>query len=313
MEYKRTPDSCFENLADYPFAPNYVEVDDFEGGKLRLHYVDEGPKDGPLVVMVHGNPTWSYMWRKLIPVLVEKGYRAIAIDHIGAGRSDKPTQMSDYTIARHETWVKQALFEEIGVKDAHFILHDWGGIIGLRAIADYQDRLSSIILSNTGFPVRDPDKPITKMARKGAGFLRAFQLWIRINKGWKHWKTIAKFALADMPQTDIDGYAAPYPDTSYLTGHRQFTQMLPTRNDNPMLTENWQALQKLKNFEKSFLNLFSDKDQVAPKGYKSVRPIIPGTRDYEPIILKGGSHFLVEDIPQDYAREVLKFYESLSS
>jgi len=134
-----------------------------------MHYVDEGPKDGPTVVMIHGNPTWSYMWRKLILVLVDNGYRAIAIDLIGVGRSDKPSMMRDYTIARHEGWVKEALFEKIGVKDAHFILHDWGGIIGLRAIADYQGRLSSIILSNTGFPVRDPDKPITKMARKGAG------------------------------------------------------------------------------------------------------------------------------------------------
>jgi len=251
MEINRTPDSCFEALADYPFAPNYVEVDDFEGGMLRMHYVDEGPKDGPLVVMVHGNPTWSYMWRKLIPMLVDNGYRAIAIDLIGAGRSDKPTKMKDYTIARHEAWVKQALFEEIGVKDAHFILHDWGGIIG-------------------------------------------------------------KVTLTYMPQADIESYAAPYPDKSYLTGIRQFTQMLPARNNNPMLTENWQALQKLKKFEKPFLNLFSDKDKIAPKGYKSVRPTIPGTRDYEPIILKGGSHFLVEDIPQDYAREVIKFYEGLA-
>ena len=311
MEFNRTPDARFENLADYPFKPNYVEVDDFEGGKLRMHYVDEGPKDGPTVVMIHGNPTWSYMWRKLILVLANNGFRAIAIDHIGFGRSDKPTKMSDYTIARHEGWVKEALFKKIGVKDAHFILHDWGGIIGLRAIADHQDRISSIIMSNTGFSVRDPDKPITKMARKGAGFLRAFQLWIRFNKGWKFWKTISKITLSDMPQADIDSYAAPYLDKSSLTGIRQFTQMLPTRNDNPMLIENWQALQKLKNFEKPFLNLFSDKDQIAPKGYKSVRPAIPGTRDYEPIILKGGSHFLLEDIPEDYAREVIKFYESL--
>jgi len=252
MKFNRTSDSCFENLADYPFAPNYVEVDDWEGGKLRMHYVDEGPRNGPLIVMLHGNPTWSYMWRKLIPVLVSNGYRAVAIDHVGAGRSDKPTKMSDYTIARHEAWVKQALFEKIGVNNAHFILHDWGGIIGLRAIADNQDKVSSIIMSNTGFSVREPNKPITKMARKGAGFLRAFQLWIRFNKGWKFWKTISKITLSGMPQADIDSYAAPYPDKSDLTGIRQFTQMLPTRNDNPMLAENWQALQKLKNFEKPF-------------------------------------------------------------
>ena len=128
MDFNRTADDRFENLPDYPFKPNYVDVDDTEGGKLRMHYVDEGPKDGQTVVMIHGNPTWSFMWRKLIPTLIENGYRAIAIDHIGIGRSDKPNKMSDYTIARHEAWVKEALFETIGVKDAHFILHDWGGI-----------------------------------------------------------------------------------------------------------------------------------------------------------------------------------------
>ena len=151
------------------------------------------------------------------------------------------------------------------------------------------------------------------MARKGAGFLRAFQLWIRVNKGWRFWKTISKITLSDMPQAVIDSYAAPYPDKSYLTGIRQFTQMLPTRNDNPILTENWQALQALKKFERPFLNLFSDKDQIAPRGYKSVRPTIPGTRDYEPIVLEGGSHFLLEDIPHEYAREVIKFYNGLKT
>jgi len=311
MEFLRTPDECFDNLADYPFQSNYVDVSDTEGGSLRMAYVDEGPRDGQPVVMIHGNPTWSYMWRKLIPVLAKNGFRAIAIDLIGMGRSDKPTKMKDYTVARHEAWVKEALFDKLNLKDAHFILHDWGGIIGLRAIADHQDRVDSIIMSNTGFPVLDPNQPITQMARKGAGFLRKFQLYIRFKKNWKHWKMLRKLVLSDMPAEDVAGFAAPYPDKNYLTGNRQFTQMLPTRNDNPILTENWHQMQKLKNFEKPFLNLFSDKDQVSPTGYNSVRPAIPGTRDLEPIILTGGSHFLLEDIPEVFAREALAFLNSL--
>ena len=311
MNRLRTPDACFENLADFPFAANHVDVSDHEGGTLRMGYVEEGPKNGPPVVMIHGNPTWSFMWRKLIPVLAENGYRAIAIDLIGMGRSDKPTQLTDYTIARHEAWVKEALFEKLGLNDVHFILHDWGGIIGLRAIADHQDRVASIVMSNTGLPVRDPDEPITKMARKGALMLRAFQLYVRFRKNWQHWKTLSRITLKDMPPEDVAGYAAPYPDKRYLTGNRQFTQMLPTRNDNPMLTENWHALQKLKSFDKPFLTLFSDKDQVAPKGYHSVRPAIPGTRDYEPVILEGGSHFLLEDIPEAYGREVIAFLKAI--
>lgn len=311
MDYLRTPDECFENLADYPFAANYVDVSDFEGGTLRMAYVDEGPRDGPPVVMIHGNPTWSYMWRKLIPVLAENGYRAIAIDLIGMGRSDKPTKMSDYSIARHEAWVKEALFDRLDLTNAHFILHDWGGIIGLRAIADNQDRVESIIMSNTGFPVRDPDEPIAEMARKGAKMLRRFQLYIRFKKNWQHWKMLRKLVLSEMPDTDVAGFAAPYPHKKYLTGNRQFTQMLPTRNDNPILAENWRALQKLKSFDKPFQTIYSNKDQVAPKGYNSVRPVIPGTRDYETIILKGGSHFLLEDIPEDYTREALAFLKSV--
>ena len=309
MEAIRTPDTCFENLADYPFAANHVDVSDHEGGTLRLAYVDEGPRDGPSVVMIHGNPTWSYMWRNLIRVLAERGYRAIAIDLIGMGRSDKPTEMNDYTIPRHEAWVAEALFDKLDLKDVHFILHDWGGIIGLRAIANHQDRVASVIFSNTGFPVRDPNEPVTQMARKGAAMRRRFQLYIRLRKNWKHWKTLRRLTVTDMPAEDVAGFAAPYPDKRYLTGNRQFTQMLPTRNDNPMLTENWHALEKLKSFEKPFLTLYSDKDPGAPKGYRSVRPAIPGTRAHETIILEGGSHFLLEDVPEDYAREVIAFLE----
>lgn len=307
----RTPDSCFENLADYPFSANYVDVSCCGGRSLRMGYVDEGPRDGPPVIMIHGNPTWSYMWRKLIPVLTENGYRAIAIDLIGMGRSDKPSQMSDYSVAKHEAWVAEALFDKLGLSDAHFILHDWGGIIGLRVIANNHDRVSSVIFSNTGFPVRDPNKPIAKMAREGARKLKYFQLYVRFRKNWQHWKMLSRLTLADMPKEDIAGFAAPYPDKRYLTGNRQFTQLLPTRNDNPMLTENWHALQKLRSFEKPFLTLYSDQDQVAPKGFNSVRPIIPGTRNYEPIILKGGSHFLLEDVPEDYAREVITFLDGI--
>lgn len=307
----RTPDSCFENLADYPFAAKYVDVSCDDGASLRMGYVDEGPRLGPPVVMVHGNPTWSYMWRKLIPVLTKNGYRAIAIDLIGMGRSDKPSKMNDYSVAKHEAWVAEALFDKLGLTDAHFILHDWGGIIGLRAIANNQGRVSSVIFSNTGFPVRDPTEPITQMARDGAQKLRFFQLYVRFRKNWQHWKTLSRLTLAEMPKEVIAGFAAPYPDKRYLTGNRQFTQLLPTRNDNPMLTENWHALQKLRKFEKPFLTLYSDQDQVAPKGFNSVRPIIPGTRNYEPIILKGGSHFLLEDVPEDYAREVITFLDGI--
>ena len=311
METRKTPDKCFENLPDYDFEPHYVTLDDDEGGTLDMHYIEAGAANGQPVVMIHGNPTWSFMWRKIMRQLGDAGYRAIAIDLIGMGRSDKPTKMSDYTIARHEKWVRQALFDKLDVHGAHLVLHDWGGIIGLRVAADRQDRLASITLSNTGLPVRDPRAAITQMAMPGAGLLRKFQLFVRFNPFWRHWHMLAAICRTKLAKNVVAAYAAPYPNFRYLTGNRQFTQMLPTRFDNPMLADNFRARQKLASFDKPFLCLFSDKDIVAPDGHKSVRPFIKGAAKRAPVILKGGSHFLVEDIPDAYGAALLDFLKEI--
>jgi len=309
MEFLRTPDERFEGLDGYPFAPNYVDVPDGEGGQLRMHYVDEGPRDGQPVVMVHGNPTWSYMWRSLIPRLADAGYRAIALDMIGMGRSDKPASLDDYSIARHEAWLEAGLIDGLGLNKMHLILHDWGGIVGLRVAANYQDRIASVIYSNTGFPTWEPGKEIVQMSRPGSDFLSSFQDMVWQTEDWPHWEQVAAIVLSDMSDTVKAGYAAPCPDPSYIVANRKFALMLPTQNDNPMLEDNWRALEKLKSFEKPFLCLYSDKDVVAPKGYESVHPFVPGAAAYDPIILEGGSHFLLEDIPETYANEVLKFLD----
>lgn len=311
MKIRKTPDKYFANLPDYDFAPHYLTLDDDEGGTLDMHYIEAGPADGQPVIMIHGNPTWSFMWRKIMRQLGNAGYRAIAIDLIGMGRSDKPTKMSDYTIARHEKWVRQALFDKLDVHGAHLVLHDWGGIIGLRVAADRQDRLASITLSNTGLPVRDPRAAITQMAMPGAGLLRKFQLFVRFNPFWRHWHMLAAICRTKLAKNVVAAYAAPYPNFRYLTGNRQFTQMLPTRFDNPMLVDNFRARQKLASFDKPFLCLFSDKDIVAPDGHKSVRPFIKGAAKRVPVILKGGSHFLVEDIPDAYGAALLDFLKEI--
>ena len=311
MKTRKTPDKCFENLPDYDFEPHYVTLDDDEGGTLDMHYIEAGAANGQPVVMIHGNPTWSFMWRKIMRQLGDAGYRAIAIDLIGMGRSDKPTKMSDYTIARHEKWVRQALFDKLDLNGVHLVLHDWGGIIGLRVAADRQDRLASITLSNTGLPVRDPRAAITQMAMPGAGLLRKFQLFVRFNPFWRHWHMLAAICRTKLAKNVVAAYAAPYPNFRYLTGNRQFTQMLPTRFDNPMLADNFRARQKLASFDKPFLCLFSDKDIVAPDGHKSVRPFIKGAAKRAPVILKGGSHFLVEDIPDAYGAALLDFLKEI--
>ncbi|MDB2541331.1 haloalkane dehalogenase [Alphaproteobacteria bacterium] len=311
METRKTPDKCFENLPDYDFEPHYVTLDDDEGGTLDMHYIEAGAANGQPVVMIHGNPTWSFMWRKIMRQLGDAGYRAIAIDLIGMGRSDKPTKMSDYTISRHEKWVRQALFDKLDLNGVHLVLHDWGGIIGLRVAADAQDRLASIAFSNTGLPVRDPRAAITQMAMPGAGLLSKFQLFVRFNPFWRHWHMLAAICRTKLAKNVVAAYAAPYPNFRYLTGNRQFTQMLPTRFDNPMLADNFRARQKLASFDKPFLCLFSDKDIVAPDGHKSVRPFIKGAAKRAPVILKGGSHFLVEDIPDAYGAALLDFLKEI--
>lgn len=311
MKIRKTPAHCFDNLPDYDFAPHFVTLDDDEGGTLDMHYIEAGPADGQPVVMIHGNPTWSFMWRKIVRALADAGYRAIAIDLIGMGRSDKPTKMRDYTIARHEKWVAQALFDRLDLHGAHLVLHDWGGIIGLRVAANHQDRLASITFSNTGLPVRDPAQEIEQMAMPGAGFLRKFQLYVRFNPFWRHWNMLAAICTSKLSKAVVAGYAAPYPSFRYLTGNRQFTQMLPTRYDNPMLVDNFHAREKLAGFDKPFLCLYSDKDIVAPNGHKSVRPFIAAAGKREMVILKGGSHFLVEDVPDDYAAALLAFLDEI--
>jgi len=314
MNFHESPDQRFEGLPDFNFAPNYVAIDDDEGGTLKMHYIEAGPKNGPPVVMIHGNPTWCYMWRKIMPRLAGAGFRAIAIDMIGMGRSQKPTRMKDYTIARHEQWIREALFDKLKLNGVHFVLHDWGGIIGLRIVAAHQARTASVTFSNTGLPVRDPNEPITKMAipGKGAAFLRRFQLYVRLNPFWRHWNLLASICISDVPKDVVAAYAAPYPDFRYLAGNRQFTQMLPTRFDNPMLVDNFRAREQLTDFDKPFLCLFSEKDIVAPRGYESVRPFIAGASRRDPIILRDGSHFLLEDIPQEYGDTLLEFLQEIS-
>ena len=151
MEYLRTPEERFENLADYPFSPNYLEVDDTEGGTLRLHYVAEGPEDGAVVLPMHGQPTWSYLYRHIIPPLAEAGFRVYAPDLVGFGRSDKPTEITDYSYARHITWMSQWL-TALDLTDVTLFCQDWGGLIGLRTAAENPDRFARIVTANTGLP-----------------------------------------------------------------------------------------------------------------------------------------------------------------
>ena len=151
MEFKRTPDERFDNLVDYPFKPHYLQVDDAEGGQLRIHYLDEGPADGDVVLLLHGQPAWSYLYRHMIPPLVEAGFRVIAPDLVGFGRSDKPTRIEDYTYARHVAWMSDWL-TQLDLSGITVFLQDWGSLIGLRLVAAFPERFAGVVLANGGLP-----------------------------------------------------------------------------------------------------------------------------------------------------------------
>lgn len=155
MKFVRTPEERFEGLFEYPFSPNYIEVDDFEGGTLRMHYLDEGPEDGEIILLMHGQPSWSYLYRKMIPILTKAGLRCIAPDLIGFGKSDKPTSQDNYTYANHVAWVKE-LITKIDLKNITLMGQDWGGLIGLRVAAENQERFARIVCANTGLPTGAP-------------------------------------------------------------------------------------------------------------------------------------------------------------
>ncbi len=310
MKIIRTPETCFEGLYQYDFEPNYAEVPDLDGGRLRVHYIEAGPKDAVPIVFIHGNPTWSYAWRNVVPTVAEAGYRAIAVDLVGLGRSDKPTEMSDYTVARHVEWIRSALIDALDLHDITLVLQDWGGIVGLRILAQHADRIARVCLSNSGMFLRDPATTIEPEDLEPKGPFAAFQKMVRETPDWEHWETVRMLTLSDLPQEVVDGYHAPYPEAKYLSGNRQFTQMLATTADNPQLPDNWEAWQEIQKFERPFVTIFTDQDQISATGYKAFVENVPGTRGQPHEIIKGGSHFFQEDVVEEFNRSLIAWLKS---
>ena len=297
MKALRTPDERFENLPGYPFEPHYVEVPDPDGGTLRMHYVDEGPRDAPPVLMLHGEPSWSYLYRKMIPGIAEAGYRAIAPDLIGFGRSDKPVERSDYTYQRHVDWVL-ACIEGLDLRGVTLFCQDWGGLIGLRIAAHHQERFDRIVAANTFLPT----------GHEGLG--DAFYFWRDYSQ------TIEDFDLgvvlqgateSDLPPDVVAAYNAPFPDESYKAGARQFPALVPDKPDNPAAPANEKAWELLRTWDKPFLTAFSDKDPVMAGADVPLREAIPGAAGQPHTTIVGGGHFLQEDKGEELVGVVLDF------
>jgi haloalkane dehalogenase len=297
MDFLRTPDERFNNLPAYAFAPHYISVPDGEGGELRVHYVEEGPPDGQPVLLMHGEPSWSYLYRKMVPIIAEAGYQAIAPDLIGFGRSDKPAKRTDYTYQRHVDWMT-AFIEAIDLRNATLVGQDWGGLIGLRLVAEHSDRFARVVAANTFLPTGD--YPL------GEGFMR-WQKYSQEAPNFHVGGIIKGGCRTELIPEVIEAYNAPFPDDTYKEGARQFPLLVPTRPDDPASEANRAAWKALAEWHKPFLCAFSDEDPVTRGADRLFQKIVPGTADQPHTTIQGGGHFLQEDRGEELARVIVEF------
>ncbi|MBS1849252.1 MAG: haloalkane dehalogenase [Actinobacteria bacterium] len=315
MEILRTPDEQFADLPGFTFEPHYVDVpvdaeaapspgdDTGDRARLRVHYLDEGPTDGPVVLLMHGEPSWSYLYRHMIPVLVDAGLRCIAPDLVGFGRSDKPAAQTDHTYARQVAWMRAALFDQLDLSGLTLVAQDWGSLIGLRLVAEHPDRFDRVVIANGGLP-------------DGSG---------RISDAFLEWQNFAKTAerfpigaiinggcTSDLDPAVIAAYDAPFPDDTYTSGPRIYPALVPLAADNPATPANRRAWEALGTFTKPFLTAFSDADPITKGGYRILQGHIPGAAGQPHTTIEGGGHFLQEDRGPQLAQVVADFIATTS-
>ena len=304
MESLRTPDERFAGLPDYPFAPHYADVPadpDSGEGSLRVHYIDEGPADAAPVLLLHGEPSWSYLYRRVIPPLVEAGHRVVAPDLVGFGRSDKPTEQADYTYARHVAWMSSLVFDALDLTDITFFGQDWGGLVGLRLVAARPERHARVVIGNTGLP--------TGHGPASEAFL-AWQKYSQEAPSLDIGRIIDGGCTTDLPPEVVAAYDAPFPEDSYKAGARIFPALVPTSPDDPATADNEAAWRVLSQFDKPFLLAFSDSDPVTRGGDAPFLAKVPGAQGRSHPTIEGGGHFLQEDRGPQLARVITDFIAS---
>jgi haloalkane dehalogenase len=298
METLRTPDDRFEAVTGFDHEPRYAEVGDGDGGTLRMAYVEAGPAEGPVVLLLHGEPTWSYLYRHVIDVLTAAGLRSVSVDLVGFGRSDKPTQTTDHTFAAHVGWVRELTLDVLHLHDITLVGQDWGGLIGLRLVAENPDRFARVVAANTGLPTGDFDMP---------------ELWWQFRRAVESAESldIGRFVEAGcvrgLSDTDRAAYDAPFPDESYKTGPRVMPTLVPTRPDDPAAPANRAAWEVLSRWDKPFLAAFSDGDPITGAMAPLLQQLVPGTRGLSHPVIENAGHFLQEDAGTELGQVVAAF------
>jgi haloalkane dehalogenase len=325
MEFQRTPDDRFENLADFSFQPHYQLIADGEGGELRLHYLDEGPADAPIVLLLHGQPSWCYLYRYMIPPLLEAGFRVVAPDLVGFGRSDKPTRIEDYSYAGHIAWVS-AWLTALDLDGITLFCQDWGSLIGLRLVTAFPERFSHVVLSNGGMPTGMVPKEFTeplKEAYKTLPVVQAEELGDRFRDtsgipGFLYWRKFCAEspdleigrvmqASSNTPLTaeEVAAYSAPFPDQDFMAGVRRFPSLVPLFHDEPEVEENKAAWEILRRFDKPFMTAFGDNDPVTAGGEKQFQKEVPGAQGVAHRVITNAGHFLQQEQPEQCVQAIL--------
>jgi haloalkane dehalogenase len=286
VPYVRTPDERFAFIEDFPYQPNYVEVDGF-----RMAYVDEGPANGPTLLLLHGEPTWSYLYRRMIPPLVDAGFRCVAPDLIGFGRSDKPIDRSVYTYAQHVAWIQEFL-DTIYLPTATLFAQDWGGLTGLRVAAERAERFDRIAIGNTGLPVGESLGP-------------GFDMWLAASQSMKFMDcgTMLQRATAarKLTEAEMDAYRAPFPDEQHMAGAREFPTLVPITPEHGGVSENLAAWEIFDKWEKPFLTLWCPGDPVLGGLHHEFIERVPGAAGQPHQEFEPGGHFIQDDRGEDVA------------
>jgi haloalkane dehalogenase len=308
MEVLRTPDERFAGLPGWGFEPRYVEVpaDPADPARpdqtLRVHYVDEGEPAGQTVLLLHGEPSWSYLYRHMIPVLVDGGLRAVAVDLVGFGRSDKPTPRAEYTYARHVAWTEAAV-DAIGILDITLFGQDWGGLIGLRLVAADPDRYARVVAANTFLPTGD--RPASEAFMRWRDYSQRVE---RFDAGW----IVNSGSVTDLPPDVVAAYDAPFPDESYKEGARQFPALVPVTPEDPEAEPNRNAWKALARYDRPFLTAFGNADPITRGGDRVLQSAIPGAAGQPHRTIEGAGHFIQEDKGVELAEMIVDFVGTLA-
>lgn len=299
MEILRTPDERFRHLAGFPFEPHYAEVDG-----LRVHYLDEGDPGAEVVLMLHGEPTWCYLYRKMIPLVTAAGLRVVAPDLVGFGRSDKPADPAYYTYERHVAWMHGLLLSHLDLSEITLVAQDWGGLVGLRLAAENPDRFARIVAANTALPTGDQNPG------------EAFFAWREYSQRVPELPVgaiVQRGTTSELAEEVVAAYDAPFPDESYKAGARRFPMLVPVSPDDPAAAANQAAWAVLQQWEKPFLTAFADGDPIFRGVDAVLQRAIPGAREQPHTTIENAGHFLQEDRGERLAEVVVEFVRGSAS